>query len=381
MRKIFTVPARKVMNTLEKAPWKSFFVFIALLFGAIYLGHTMRAPEPEPEKAAAAPKQVTLFKVGEASASLKVPAQIKKGSTIRITALTPGIVSAIWVRPGQKIAAGSALFTLTNDYGSGSSEIEKRIAQNDARLAAEVAAIDKDIQALEPRRIERDPELTGTEEDIALQNLKKEKEIRQTTLANSRLNLELALLNDAVLHPKSGFAGTVTSIAVRPGQFVSAGETLATISAAGQDSTLEALLPSETAWLLDPTKPASLAINGQTFLIDPLYLATQENEIGLYSAVFSLPADAAALLTNDRYTDISVMLQSREGRVLLPLDSIFQDNNRAWVMAEEDGVVRSKAVTLGNIFGNYAEVKEGIAPGTNVILSRGLIEGETVKAE
>lgn len=381
MRKIFTVPARKLMNTLEKAPWKSFFVFVALLFGAIYLGHTLRAPEAEPEKSAIAPKQVAIFKVGEANTALKVPAQIKKDSTIRITALTPGIVSAIWTRPGQKVTAGSTLFTLTNDYGSGSSQIEKRIAENDARLAAEVAGIDKDIQALEPRRIKRDPELTETEEDIALENLKKEKEIRKTTLENSRLNLELALRNDAVLRPKSGFAGTITSIAVRPGQFVSAGETLATLSAVGQASTLEALLPSETAWLLDPTKPASLGINGQTFPLTPLYLATQENEIGLYSAVFSLPTEAAALLTNDRYTDISVMLQSREGRVLLPLDSIFQDNNRAWVMAEEDGLVRSKSVTLGNIFGNYAEVQEGIAPGTHVILSRGLIEGEAVKTE
>ena len=362
-------------------PWVSFFSLIVALFGVIFISYTLRTPEVPQESVPLPPKKVVLFSPQAGSIAVTVPAQVKKESILRITALTPGIVSGIFVRPGQVVPTGRLLFTLTNDYGSGSSAIEREIARNDAALAEEVAALDKKIQTLDERRIKHDSTLSGSAEDVELASLRKDREVRRYTLTSSRLNLALALRNDAVLQPKSSLPGIITNIAVRRGQFVNTGDVLATLNASGTNATVEALLSSDTAWLIDPTKEALLVTPSSTTPLTLVYLATQENETGLYSALFSLPADTAQKLTDGHYTDIRIALKSQTGSILLPLESVSQDAQSAWVMVEENGKAEAKTVTLGNIFGNYIEVVSGINPDSRIILSRGIISGEAIATE
>ncbi len=362
-------------------PWVSFFSLIVALFGVIFISYTLRTPEVPQESIPLPPKKVVLFSPQAGSVTVTVPAQVKKDSILRITALTPGIVSGIFVRPGQVVPTGRLLFTLTNDYGSGSSAIEREIARNDAALAEEVAALDKKIQTLDERRIKHDATLSDSAEDVELASLRKDREVRRYTLTSSRLNLALALRNDAVLQPKSSLPGIITNIAVRRGQFVNTGDVLATLNASGTNATVEALLSSDTAWLIDPTKEALLVTPSGTLPLTLVYLATQENETGLYSALFSLPTDTAQKLTDGHYTDIRIALKSQTGSILLPLESVSQDAQSAWVMVEENGKAEAKTVTLGNIFGNYIEVVSGINPDSRIILSRGIISGEAIATE
>lgn len=372
---------QKGSDLITAKPWVSFFALIIVLFAIIFMSYTLRTPEIPKEPAPLPPKHVILFSPQEGATTVTVPAQIKKDSILRITALTPGIVSGIFVRPGQTVPAGRLLFTLTNDYGSGSSAIEQEIARNDAALAEEVSKLDKKIQTLDERRIKHATALSGSAEDVELAILRKDREVRRYTLTSSRLNLSLALRNDAVLQPKSSFPGTITSIAVRRGQFVNTGDVLATLNASGANATVEALLSSDTAWLIDPTKEALLTTSSGTLPLTLVYLATQENETGLYSALFSLPTDAAQKLTDSHYTNIRITLKSQTGSILLPLESVSQDPQSAWVIVAEDGKAQAKAVTLGNIFGNYIEVLSGISPDSHIILSRGIISGEAIATE
>ena len=372
---------QKVGSTITTKPWFSFFSVLVILFATIFVSYTLRTPEVPEESAPLPPKKVVLFSPQDGAVTVSVPAQVKKDSILRITALTSGIVSGIFVKPGQIVSEGRVLFTLTNDYNSGTASIEKEIARNDAALAEEVAVLDKKIQTLDERRIKNDDTLTGSAEDFELAELRKDREVRRSTLTSSRLNLALALRNDAILHPKSSLPGVITNIAVRRGQFVNQGDVLATMSASGTNSTLEALLSSDTAWLIDPTKEALLVTPSGTIPLTLVYLGTQENETGLYSALFSLPADAAQKLTDGHYTDIRIALKSQTSNILLPLESISQDTQSAWVMVEESGKAQVKTVTLGNIFGNYIEVTSGISPDTRVILSRGIILGEAITTE
>ncbi len=372
---------QKASNLITAKPWVSFFSLIVLLFGVIFISYTLRTPEVPQESAPLPPKKVVLFSPQDGAVTVTVPAQVKKDSILRVTALTPGIVSSIFVRPGQIVPAGRSLFTLTNDYGSGSSAIEKEIARNDAALAEEVSTLDKKIQTLDERRIKHDDTLSGSAEDVELASLRKDREVRRYTLTSSRLNLALALRNDAVLQPKSSLPGIITNVSVRRGQFVNTGDVLATMSASGTTATIEAFLSSDTAWLIDPSKEALLVTPSGTIPLTLVYLSTQENETGLYSALFSLPADASQKLTDGHYTDVRITLKSQTGNILLPLESVSQDAKSAWVMVEENGKAQAKTVTLGNIFGNYIEVVDGINSDARIILSRGIISGEAITTE
>lgn len=366
---------------ITNKPWVSFFVLIGLLFAIVFIGYTLRAPQAVSEDAPLPAKKVALFSSEKDSLLLSIPAQVKKNSVLRITALVPGIVTNILVSPGQKVTPGQTLFTLTNDYGSGATALEKSIAQNNAALAENTAALDKKIQALEEKRIKNDDTLTKSAEAVELENLKKERDTRRYTLTNSRLNLALALKNDAFLQPKSSLGGTVTSIAVRRGQLVNAGDTLATFSANDTTATLEALLPPDTAWLIDPTQKAILHLPSGDQELTLIYLSKEETVSGFYSALFSLPQTASPALIDNHYVDIQIPLQNKTDTILLPLESIYQDTHSAWVMTLQDGTAHIQTITLGSIFGNYIEVTSGIDSHTPVILTRGLVEGEAVTTE
>ena len=376
---------RRLKNTffafIVKKPWVSFFVLILFLFAIVFVGYTLRTPKATPEETSLPAKKVSLFSRQKDSLFLSVPAQVKKDSVLRITALAPGIVSAILVSPGQKVLPGQTLFSLTNDYGSGASSIEKSIAQNNAQLAEDTAVLDKKIQALEETRIKKDDTLTKSAEAVSLENLKKERDSRRYALANSRLNLALALKNDAVFHPKSTLSGTITSISVRRGQLVNTGETLATFSAGSDTTTLEALLTPDTAWLINPTKKALFHLPTGDQELSLLYLSPEENTAGFYTAIFSLPSTLTSTLIDSHYVDIQIPLESKTDTILLPLESIYQDTHTAWVMTLDNGVAHAKTINLGSIFGNYIEVTSGIDSETTIILTRGLVEGEAVTTE
>ncbi|MCW1887936.1 MAG: biotin/lipoyl-binding protein [Candidatus Moranbacteria bacterium] len=371
----------KFLHFLSEKPWVGFFVLLCFLFLIIFTGHTLRAPEETLETPSLQPKPVTLFS-NESPLLLTLPAQVKKDSVLQITALAPGIVSRVFVTPGQKVLAGQTLFSLTNDYGSGAASIEKNIAQNNAELAEEVSDLDKKIQSLEEVRIKKDDTLNKSNEAVSLERLQKEREIRRYTLVNSRLNLALALKNDAVFQPKSSLSGTVTSLLVRPGQFVNAGQALATFSANTDTLTLEVSLSPETAWLLDPNQKALLSLPEGDQELSLVYLSKEENSTGLYTAIFSVPNTKTSALVDNRYVDIRIPLKSKvASATLLPLESIYQDTDSAWVMTLKDGVARAQEVTLGTIYGNYIEITSGLNTESSVILTRGLIEGEAVIAQ
>jgi RND family efflux transporter MFP subunit len=366
---------------ITKSPWVSFFLLLIFLFALIFISHALRAPEVSSDEAPMAPRKVSLFNPQNDSLVLTLHAQVKKDSIVTINALVPGIVTRIYTAPGKSVKADQTLFALTNDYGSGASAIEREIAKTNASLEEEIYNLDKEIQSLDERRIKKDKTITGTQEDLAIARLEKDREIRSYNLASSRLNLSLALKNDSVLQPKSMLPGVVTNVAVRPGQFVTAGQRLATLTANGSSSTIEASLSPDTAWLIDPKKEAILVLPSGTVPLKLVHLSSQENESGLYTVIFSLPEETAKKLSDGFYTNIQVQLKNNKARTLLPLESVFQNNESAWVMIAENGFAKAQTVTLGNISGNLIEVTSGLEANTPVILSRGVIEGEAIVTE
>ncbi len=364
---------------MTQRPATSFIVLVVLLFGTIALGHTLRTPKETPTDQKIEAKETALFDLAKDTATLTVPAKVKKESIINIVALAPGVVSALLTSPGRSVFAGQTLLTLTNDYGSGSATLQKNLAAENARLATELAKIDKDISALEEKKTKYDGSLSNTEEDLALAQLKKDRATRKSTLEQSALSVQLTNLSDAVLKPKIFTNGTLQSIRVKRGDLVTTGQILATLSTPQGATTLEAFLDSKTVLLFDPTREAILTIGNEKLSLLPTYFAQSENENGLFSILFTLSETLSKKITNGEYLSISLPLRHHtDALALIPIDALFQDETTASVLVEHEGIAVSKSVTIGNLYGSYAEILSGLTETDRVILSRSIIAGDHI---
>lgn len=372
------------MSSLERYPATSFFVLLVLLFGVIALGNFLRMPETLSNTAAPEAKETAFFDTAADTAFVTVPAKVKKESIIHIVALTPGIVSNILVSPGRTVVSGQTLLTLTNDYQSGSSEVAKALTRESAALTTTLAKIDKRITELEEKKTRHDSSLSDTEEDIELANLKKDRATRKSTLEQSALSVQLSNVSDAVLKPKTFASGTVQSIRVKRGDFVTPGTTLATVSNPRGATSLEAFLDANTARLFDATKEAHVTIGTETFSLRPTYFSQRENEQGLFSVLFTLSQDMEAKLVNGEFLKIALPLRSSDKMTtLLPIDAIFQDDSHASLLVEKNGEAAAVTVTLGSLYGGFAEVQfgdNGLTKGDRVILNRSVISGDRVSS-
>lgn len=369
----------RLVARLGTHPATSFFILLALLFGIIALGNFLRTPEKLPSADANIVKETKLFDTKTDTAFVTVPAKVRKENVVQITALSRGIVSNILVSPGRSVAAGQTLLTLTNDYQGGTFELQKKLAGESARLAQELATIDKRITQLEEKKIKRDDTLSNTEESLELEQLKRDRAVRKSSLEQSALSIQLANQNDAAFKPKTFTSGVVESIRVRRGDLVQAGDVVATLSTPRGTTTLEALLDQRTARLFDATKEAHLIIEGKTVSLRPTYVSQGENENGLFAVLFHLSDDMRDDIASGEYLKISLPLKStNDSLILIPLDAIFQDDNHASLLIERDGKATSLTVELGNIHGGFAEVRSGLTPGDRVILNRAVVTGDTI---
>ncbi|MFZ3031417.1 MAG: hypothetical protein WA082_00070, partial [Candidatus Moraniibacteriota bacterium] len=236
----------------------------------------------------------------------------------------------------------------------------------------------------EEKKTKHDSSLSDTEEDIELANLKKDRATRKSTLEQSALSVQLSNVSDAVLKPKTFASGAVQSIRVQRGDFVTPGTTLATVSNPRGATSLEAFLDASTARLFDATKEAHVTIGTETFSLRPTYFSQRENEQGLFSVLFTLSQDMEAKLVNGEFLKIALPLRSSDNTAtLLPIDAIFQDDSHASLLVEKNGEAAAVTVTLGSLYGGFAEVQfgdNGITKGDRVILNRSVISGDRVSS-
>lgn len=357
-------------------PLKAFLIALILLLGLIVLGHILRQPQVPEIDGTKAPKASRVFIPSQHSATFPVPAQVKKSHLIHVTAITPGIVSRIPVVPGKKIVAGQTIVEMSDDYGSGIAGLERTRAQENYRLTQELSAIDKRIQDLEERKIRRDSSLSKLEEAIALRELKKERATLRSGLETSRLDLALTERSTAALRPKALISGIVESITVTPGQYVTPGTVLATIRGEGEAIIFEAYVNQEVHALLNFTAPGFVDIDGQRIEASPRYLAQGENEKGLFTLLY-VPSEKIRR-TEGSLVELRLPLKAQhEDGVLLPIEAIFQDTAKTWVLVETNGKAENKEIALGNLYGSFAEVF-GLAPESKVLLERSIIAGDEV---
>jgi HlyD family secretion protein len=227
--------------------------------------------------------------------------------------------------------------------------------------------------------------LSDLQKDITLKQLDLQEKTLSMNKEISRLQLSLAYISEATMYPASPFAGTVERINVNVGQLVSPGTVLATVVAEDIATTAVLTVPGPISKIILSGEPSELVIGGKRLAVTPYHVSTQATDGQLYSVLYDIPKESQSSLVANEYVTIHVPIAPAEVVAALdpfiPVDAVYQTQDKAYVLVAQNGKAVTKEVTLGNVYGSYVEALRGISSGDQIILDRTVIAGEKVSIQ
>jgi len=218
-------------------------------------------------------------------------------------------------------------------------------------------------------------DLTLKQLDVQEKSLDLNKEINQ-------LNLRIARVAESLMYPSSPFAGTVERIHVRPGQAVSPGTPIISLTGAPDQFDVVVMVPEEIRNAVSQLEPSTVFIDQQQITSYPLHVSTEPIYQGLYAVTYHIPVTYEAAVHEGENLTITVPLGYPDtGAVTptVPLHAIHQFQDYAQVFVLKDNKAEAKTVKLGSVFGGYIEVTEGLSDGDEILLNRSVVSGSAIE--
>lgn len=253
-----------------------------------------------------------------------------------------------------------------------------------AQLLSGVTQLRSSARSLEYQNNTNNPPTT-------LSNLQKEMTIKQLDLQEKALNLNkevskiqynLALVQEGNMRPSAPFAGVVERVYVQVGQDVSAGDVIATLSNTTVNATAILRAPREIAQSISRIEASIFRINGKSIAATPTYVSSVATDGQLYSIIYSLPEEIAKTITDQQYLPVEVPVGYANTNSVIPfvpIDTVYESQNEATVYVVENKKAIARKVTVGALYGQYVEITSGLKNGDQVILDRNVVAGDSVK--
>ncbi len=225
-------------------------------------------------------------------------------------------------------------------------------------------------------------EISNLSRDIAIKQLDLQKKALGLNLEVSRLSLTLAQINEALMYPATPVNGVVERIFVREGQVLSPGMPIAQISGASDSLIAVAYLSREISQGVGQASASTLHVGNESFESVPFYISREATDGSLYTAQYAIPQEFSSQVTDKGYITIEIPVDfPNTGSVVpfVPIDSVFQTQDQAYLFVVKNGKAESKKVNLGQVLGRYVEVTKGLVESDQVILNRNVISGDPVK--
>ncbi len=241
------------------------------------------------------------------------------------------------------------------------------------------------LRNLDLQRAQDQPpaEMAAIQHDIAVKQLDLQRKALDMNLDISRLQYNLALVNEANMFPVSPFAGTVDRILVHVGDSVTPGTVLANISGSAQHVEIVVNVPENIAKNISAIEPSILNIAGTSVEMRPSYVSQDATNGVLYSVIYQLDDSLSSKLTNATYVSVKIPIGTGDSINIdpfVPLDSVVQTQEEAFVyIVDSKNTARARKVTLGQIQGRFVNVLSGLPAESQVILNRNVIEGDKVQ--
>jgi multidrug resistance efflux pump len=249
-------------------------------------------------------------------------------------------------------------------------------AQNQLRAA--VASLQEQTDTGKPPG-----QLATTTRDLTIEQLNIQTKALELNKEVTGLQSELAQVSADTMLPASPVDGVVERVFVHPGQLVSPGTELAIVSAnEGSAQTIAVVdVPQQIAQDISHLEPSIVYIGGKSYQIKPYYISTDATNGLLYSIFYTIPTDRTSLVTDGQYINVDIPVGSiNSGATVpfVPIDAVYQTQDSNYLLIDVNGKAVTRQVTLGNVFGSFVEVTDGLHLGDQVITDRNVIAGDKV---
>lgn len=224
-------------------------------------------------------------------------------------------------------------------------------------------------------------DLSNMSKDLTQKQLDLQEKALTLSLEVSGLQLKLAQIMESSMYPVSPFDGVVERVYVTPGESVNPGTPLALIHGA-QKLKAVARVPREIAQKISQVDVATLTIDGKSYKTVSSYISTEATDGSLYSVIFDVPTDFQNNLSNNEYitVELPVGYASTSTAVpFIPIDAIYQSTEASYIFVINNGKATNKKIVLGPIVGQYAQVESGLSNGDEIIITRTVVNGDSVR--
>lgn len=224
-------------------------------------------------------------------------------------------------------------------------------------------------------------QLAELQRDLTLKQLEIQEKSLDLNVEISQLQLRLAQVNESLAWPVTPLAGVVQRVHVQRGQLVSPGTVLVTIAADQGATTLTALVDQSLASQLSRYQPVSLKIGSNNLSLYPDFISTEATSQGMHSIKLTLPVEYQDQVTTDQRIALSLPLglpDTNQTVPYVPIDAVYQTKGQAVVYVVESGQAVAKPVTLGEVYGQFVTILDGLTGQQQIILQRGIVAGQAV---
>jgi len=226
-------------------------------------------------------------------------------------------------------------------------------------------------------------QIAQTQHDLTIEQLTIQEKSLELNKEVTGLQTQLAEVNADSMLPSSPVDGIIERIFVHVGQSVTPGTQLATITATSDNLQTIAIVdvPQQIAQNVSRLETSDIYLNGKAYQIKPFYVSSDATNGMLYSIFYTIPTDDTNLVTDGQYVnaDIPVGSPSTGSTVpFVPIDAIYQTQDENYLLVDEKNKAITRKVTLGNIFGNFIEITNGLKSGDQIILNRNVVSGDKV---
>ena len=251
-------------------------------------------------------------------------------------------------------------------------QMQAGINQLNSALRMSEYSVNTDKPAVDLERIGR---------DIALAQIDLQEKALNFGLQAAGLQFKLAQIQESAMYPSAPFNATVQKVHVKIGDSVNPGTPLLTLAGDTGEVVIDALVPQDIAEKVSRVDSATITLGNKKVELVPSYISSEATSGQLYSVLFTLPEEYRQYVTDSSFVSVSLSVGHNMGDLVpfIPVDSIFQTQEEAFVFVVENGKAKSKKVTLGPVTGGFVTVEKGIGAKDQVILNRTVIEGDQVK--
>lgn len=226
-------------------------------------------------------------------------------------------------------------------------------------------------------------QLSDLQKEITMKQLEIQDKALDLNRDVARLQLQVAQVQAATMFPSSPFNATVQRVLVKIGEAVNPGTPLMILSQEIEEDPIVAIayVPREIAMKTTYAEPSILSLGEITYDTYPSYISRDAVQGNLYGIFFPIPDMYHQYVTDDGYINVTIPVgyfNTSASIPYIPIDSVYQTQENAYVFIIEDGKAVARELMLGTVVGRYVEVESGLHSGDIIILDRNVVGGDLV---